>query len=571
MATRSRVFAVFGCLGLVVLAGVLLIVVGVKMTVQHLPANAMLHVEITGPIPERSSDDPLAELFGPRVASRQDLRDALVKAKSDRRIKGVRVKIRDCFAGLATVQEVREQLQAVAAAGKPTYAYLETAGEGYPGNTAYFLATGCEKVVLGPLGDLTLVGLKAEVPFIRGTLDKLGIEPDFPGIGDYKTARNFYIEKDFTPFHREMTSWLLSSVGRQVARGIASSRGMSEAQVQALMAQGPYSGSRALELKLVDAVEDWQSFADRTSNPNGEKLDVVGLHRYLRSGRPDRSGTPIAVVVAEGAIMRGESGFSPVPFFGGDVMGSETIARVFRQVRESDARAVIFRIDSPGGSAVASEIIRVEVERTAKEKPVVVSMANVAASGGYWITCGAQKVVADPGTITASIGVFAGHLAMARFWEEKLGVTWGELATSPNADLFGSLHPWTPEQRQVIQAWLDRIYDQFVERVAKARGLSREKVDSVGRGRVFTGEQALELGLVDRLGGFDAALEEARKLAGLGPEEPVELRFYPRRVRLLQRLLERDDEEQAAAWLERLVQGKAALPGPVWLPPIVIR
>lgn len=571
MAGRSKVFAVLGCLVLVVLGGVLAIVVGVKMTMRRLPSSAVLHLEITGGIPERSSEEPWAEFFGPREVSRQDLRDALVKARNDTRIKAVRVKIRDCFAGLATVQEVREQLQAVAAAGKPTYAYLETAGEGYSGNMAYFLATGCQKVVLGPLGDLTLIGLKAEVPFIRGTLDKLGIEPDFPGIGDYKTARNFYIEKDFTQAHREMTSWLLSSVGRQVARGIAQSRGMTEAQVQALMAQGPYLGPKALELKLVDAIQDWDSFAEETVKGEGENLEVVGLRRYLRSGRPDRNGTPIAVVVAEGAIMRGESGFSPVPFFGGDVMGAETMARVFREVRESDAKAVIFRINSPGGSAVASEIIRVEMERTAKEKPVVVSMGNVAASGGYWITCGARRVIAEPGTITASIGVFAGHLAMAKFWEEKLGVTWGELATSPNADLFGSLHPWTPEQRQVIQAWLDRIYDQFLERVAKARGLSRERVDSVGRGRVFTGEQALELGLVDRLGGFDVALEEARKLAGLRDDEPVELRFYPRRVEIFERLLRRDEEEQARAWLALLAQGKAALPGPVWLPPIVVR
>lgn len=571
MAKRSKVLAVLGCLVLVVVAGVVVIVVGVKMTVRRLPASAVLHLDIAGPIPEQVSEEPWTELFGPRVTSRQDFRDALVKAKNDARIKAVRVKIRDCFAGLATVQEIREQLQAVAAAGKPTYAFLETAGEGYPGNVPYFLATGCQKVVLGPLGDLTLVGLKAEVPFIRGTLDKLGIEPDFPGIGDYKTARNFYTEKDFTPAHREMTSWLLSSVGRQVAQGIAASRGMSEAQVQALIAQGPYSGPQALALKLVDAVEDWQAFAEKTAERDGEKLEVVGLRRYLRSERPDRQGTPIAVVVAEGAIMRGESGFSPVPVFGGDVMGAETMARVFREVRESDAKAVIFRIDSPGGSAVASEIIRVEMERTASKKPVVVSMANVAASGGYWITCGAQKVVADPGTITASIGVFAGHLAMARFWEEKLGVTWGELATTPNADLFGSLHPWTPEQRQVVQAWLDRIYDQFVERVARARGLSREKVDSMGRGRVFTGEQALALGLVDRLGGFDAALEEARKLAGLRADEPVELRFYPRRARIVERLLQREEEGEARAWLQLLLQGKAALPGPVWLPPIIIR
>lgn len=567
MGKPWKALGVLGCLMLVLVLGSAAIVLGLKLAARHVPAAAVLHIEIDGPIPERASDDPFAELLGPRVASRQDLRDALVKAATDSRIKAVRLKIHDCFAGLATVQEVREQLKRVAAAGKPTYAFLPTAGEGYAGNLPYYLATGCQKVSLGPLGDLTLVGLKAEVPFIRGSLEKLGIEPDFPGIGEYKTARNFYIEKDFTPAHREMTGWLLSSLARQVAKGIAEGRGLSETQVQVLMAQGPFSGSQARAHKLVDAIQDWDSFAEETSQQG--QLEVVSLRRYLRSGRPDREGTPVAVVVAEGAIMRGESGFSPVPLFGGEVMGAETIARAFRQVRESDAKAVIFRINSPGGSAVASEIIRTEMEKTARKVPVVVSMGDVAASGGYWITCGAHKVVANPGTITASIGVFAGHMAMGRFWEEKLGVTWGELATSPNADTFGTLHPWTPQQRQTIQTWLDRIYDAFLERVASARKLSREQVDEVGRGRVFTGEQALERRLVDRLGGFDQALEEARKLAGLSASEPVELRFYPRRIRPWTRLLQPNEEEARA--LKTLLEGRLLMPGPVWWPPMAVR
>jgi protease-4 len=569
MAKSWKVAGLLGCLVLLVALGSLALVVGVKLAASHIPQRALLHIEISGDIPERSSPDPLAEFLGPQVASRQDLRDALVKAKSDPHIKAVRVKIEDCFAGLATVQEVRELLRQVGEAGKPTYAFLHTAGEGYPGNVPYYLATGCKKVVVGPLGDVTLVGLKAEVPFIRGSLEKLGIEPDFPGIGDYKTARNFYIEKDFTPSHREMTAWLLSSLARQLAQGIAQARGLSEAEVQMLLASGPFSGPQALERKLVDAVQDWDSFAQETTKYEGRELEVVGLRRYLRSGRPDRSGTPIAVVLAEGTIMRGESGFSPVPLFGGNVLGAETLARAFRQVRDSDAKAVVFRINSPGGSAVASEIIRVEMEKTAKKMPVVVSMGNVAASGGYWITCGAQKVVADPATITASIGVFAGHMALEHFWEEKLGVTWGQLATSPNADTFGSLHPWTPEQRQVIQAWLERIYDAFLQRVSQARKLSREEVDALGRGRVFTGEQALARGLVDKLGGFDAALEEAKKMAGLEPEDPVKLRFYPRTEKVWQRLLRRDEEE--AKLLKLLLQGQIALPGPLWWPPMVVR
>ncbi|MGQ9835005.1 MAG: signal peptide peptidase SppA [Thermoanaerobaculaceae bacterium] len=570
MGESKRFAYALGCLLLVMGIGTLLIVVGVRMAAQHLPQNAMLHIEIFGDIPENGSESPFPELLGPKLASRQDLRDALVKAKNDKRIKAVRLKIHDCYASMATVQEVREQLQAVATAGKATYAYLPTAGEGSSGNMPYFLATGCQKVVLGPLGDLVLLGLRAEVPFIRGTLDKLGIEPDFPGIGDYKTARNFFTEKGFTPTHREMTAWLLDSLARQMAQGIASSRKLSFSRIQELMAQGPFSAEQALSHQLVDEVKDWSSFAKETSQTPQGKLEVVSLRRYLRAGRPDREGAPIAVVVADGGIARGESGHSPMPIFGGDVVGSETMARAFARIRESDAKAVIFRINSPGGSAVASESIRLEMEKTAKKIPVVVSMGDVAASGGYWITCGAQRVLADPGTITASIGVFAGHLAMAKFWEDKLGVTWGEMATSPNADTFGSLHPWTDEQKRMIQEWLDRIYDAFLERVSAARKLSREQVDAMGRGRVFTGEQALERGLIDRLGGFDAALEEAKALAGLKPDEPVELRFYPRPRPFLERLLSRFGDDEARD-LRELVRGKVTILGPVWLPPIRIR
>lgn len=568
---KSKRFAyALGCLLIVAGLGALLLVVGVRMAAQHLPQKAILHIEIFGDIPEGGGESPLSPFLEPRLVSRQDLRDALVKAKNDKKIKAVRLKIHDCSASMATVQEVREQLRAVAAAGKPTYAYLPTAGEGFSGNMPYFLATACEKVVLGPLGDLTLLGLRAEVPFIRGTLDKLGIEPDFPGIGDYKTARNFFTEKELTPTHREMTTWLLDSLARQMAQAIASSRKLSFSRVQELMAQGPFSAEQALAHGLVDDVKDWSSFAKETSQtPQGE-LKVVSLRRYLRAGRPDRKGAPIAVVVADGGIARGESGHSPMPIFGGDLVGSETMARVFARIRDSDAKAVIFRINSPGGSAVASEIIRLEMEKTAKKIPVVVSMGDVAASGGYWITCGAQRVLADPGTITASIGVFAGHLAMAKFWEEKLGVTWGEVSTSPNADTFGSLHPWTPEQKRVVQSWLDRIYEAFLERVSAARKLPREQVDAVGRGRVFTGEQALERGLIDRLGGFDAALEEAKALAGLKPEEEVELRFYPRSRSFVEQLLSRLGDEQAWDFRD-LVEAKVRVLGPVWLPPIRIR
>jgi len=573
MTSRSKAWVAVGAVLIVLGIGLLAIVLGTRYATRHVPGNTLLVVSISGPIPEMTADSPFGELFGPRVVSRQDLRDGLVQAASDPRVQKVVVKVGDLEAGFATIQEIHGLLQKVRKAGKETYAYLDTAGEFSPGNAQYVLASACKKVVLNPLGDVNLTGLAVRSPFIRGTLDKLEIEPDFPGIGDYKTARFFYTQKDFTPAHREMMQWLLDSITRQMVAGIASGRGMDPKQVERLVQGGPYVGPDALRVKLVDELNDWQAFLEENTTHPDRSLERLSLRRYLRAGRPDRSGTEIAVVVAEGTILRGESGYSPVPVFGGDVMGSETIARAFQQVRDSGAKAVIFRINSPGGSAVASEIIRAEMVRTAKKIPVVVSMGDVAASGGYWITCGAKRIVADPGTITASIGVYGGHLAMSRFWEDKLGITWGKLDGAPNAAIYGSLDPWTPEQKVFVQKFLDRIYDRFLKNVSASRNMPREAVDAIGRGRVFTGEQAKDRGLVDTVGGFDEALAAARELAGLRPDAPVELTFYPKARSVWQRLLERSDDAEARmqAMLREVLAGRSITPGPVWLAPIQVQ
>ncbi len=570
MTSRSKALLAVAAVVAVLAIGVLAIVLGARYATSHVPGQSVLAIEIAGPIPEITQANPLGELFGGRVVSRQDVRDALVRAATDARVRAVRVKVNEFQAGFATVEELRALLAAVGKSGKLTAAYLETAGEFAPGNGQYLLASACRRVVLNPLGDVNLTGLSARTPFIRGMLDKLGVEPDFPGIGDYKTARNFYTQKGYTSAEREMMTWLLDSLSSQMVAGIAASRGIEPARVQELMAKGPYLGPDARKSKLVDELADWATFVEETGKTATGHLEEVSLRRYLRAGRPNHSGATIAVLVAEGSIMRGGDGSS---LFGGDVMGSDTMARAWRQVRESDAEAVIFRINSPGGSAVASEIIRAEMVRTGARIPVVVSMGDVAASGGYWITCGARKVIADPGTITASIGVFGGHLAMSRFWEEKLGVTWGRLDGAPNADIFGSLDPWRPDQKAVVQKFLDRIYDAFLERVSAARKLTRTQVDAIGRGRVFTGEQAKARGLVDELGGFDEALTAAKQLAGIAPGADVKLEFYPKLRPIWQQMIDRSDGEEARlrAAIKELLSGRVQAPGPVWLPPIEVR
>jgi protease-4 len=573
MTSRSKAWLAVGAIAVILGLGLLTVVVGTRYATSHVPGNTVLLVDISGPIPEVTDESPFGELFGPRPVSLQDLRDGLVQAASDPRVQRVVVKVGDLETGLATIEEIRALLEKVRKAGKATYAYLDTAGEFSPGNAEYLLASACGKVVLNPLGDINLTGLAVRTPFIRGTLDKLEIEPDFPGIGDYKTARFLYTHKEYTPAEKEMMQWLLESLTSQAVRGIASGRSIDEKQAERLVLNGPYIGPDALKAGLVDELKDWESFLDEDASGPGRSLERIPLRRYLRAGRPDRSGAEIAVVVAEGMILRGESGYSPMPLFGGDVMGADTMTRAFQQVRDSDARAVIFRINSPGGSAIATEIIRAEMVRSGKKIPVVVSMGDLAASGGYWITCGAKRIVADPGTLTASIGVFGGHLAMSRFWEDKLGVTWGRLDGAPNAAIFGSLDPWTPTQRATVQNYLDRIYDAFLDRVSRSRNMTREQVDAIGRGRVFTGEQAKERGLVDALGGFEEALAAAREVAGLRPGAPVELNFYPKPRSVWERVLGRRDDSEARmqALLRETLAGRAVAPGPVWVAPLQIR
>ncbi len=571
-AHRGRWFLGLGCL--VLLAGVGLIVLAVGLMANPgTPSKAVLEITFDGPIVEISSDDPLQQVFGEGQMSYRGLRKALVAAATDERIVGVRIKLNRYAAGFGTTQEIRDLLQKVSKAGKHTAAYMDTAGEFTPGNLTYLVASACDELSMNPMGDVNLVGLSARSPFIKGTFDKLGIETEFPGRGKYKTARFMYTKTDFTPEQREMTGWLLDSLMDQLVQGVAASRSLDPAMVRGLIDRAPLLGDEAVKAGLVDHLEDWTAFTDRLKETFGKDAKTISLGRYVKA-LGDGHGAKIAVVTATGMIMRGKSGKSFSPLGGvSEVMGSETIAKAWRDVRRSPGvKAVIFRIDSPGGSAVASEVIRQEMARTAEKIPVVVSMSNVAGSGGYWITCGAKRIVADPGTLTASIGVFAGHLNTARFWKDKIGVTFGRMDRGLNANIYGDLENWTDEQRAIIDRMLDRIYGQFVQRVADSRGMTTEQVDAVGRGRVFTGQQALEKGLVDELGGFDTALAAAKKLAGIAEDAPVRLVDYPRPKPLWQRILQHQEEQAAVARaLQKVLEeGRIEQPGVAWMPPIVI-
>ncbi len=576
MAKARTVFIGAGCL-LIVLGFIIMVVLVRGLAAPSLPGEMVVSLRLAGPIAEVTAEDPIAELMGDQATSLSNLRSVLNRVAEDDRVRGIRLRIDSIGGGFATAQELRSLIARVGAAGKWTAAYMDTAGEFMPGNLVYYVASACDEVSMNPQGDLNLIGLSSRTPFIRGTFDKLDIQAEFPGRGDYKTARFMYTETAFTPEQEEMTGWLIDSLMGQLTLGIGDSRGMTAEEVRNLIDRAPFIGEESVEAGLIDRLEDWTSFNERLDEREPSAREI-GVRAYLQQSGKGHRGTKIAVVTGVGAIMRGSSGDSVNPLLGGEIMGSETIAKAFRDVGETPGvEAVVFRIDSPGGSAVASEIIRQEMVRVAAEVPVVVSMANVAGSGGYWITCGAQRIVAEPVTLTGSIGVYAGHVNTSGFWSDKLGVTYGRIDAGTNANIYGELENWTDEQRAIIDRMLDRIYDDFVERVSASRGMTPEAVDAIGRGRVFTGVQALENGLVDVLGGFDEALAEAKMLAGIDPDTEVELVHFPRPMSWWQELTRKRGSDQVTLqakidFLQKwMTSGTLDTPGVVWMPPILIQ
>ncbi len=576
MAQGRALFLGAGCL-LVVLGLIIAMLAVVGMREPALGGRAVLAVRLDRSVVERVPEDPLAEFAGEQPIGLRELRRALTHAAADDRIVGVRLRVDRYSGGIGVAQEIRDLLAEIRTAGKWTAAYLETAGEFTAGNLDYLIAASCDDVSLNPMGDVNLIGISFRFPFLRGSLDKLGIRAEYPGRGDYKDARFMYTNRDFTPAQREMMEWLGVSLTEELVEDIAASRGMEPDQVRHLLDRGPYLGEEAVISGLVDRVEYWREFVSRVDRES-DGAETVFLREYLRRGVGASSGPKIAVVTASGTILRGENARSVNPLMGGEIMGSETIARAFRNARTTrGVKAVVFRVESPGGTPLASEIIRQEMALTAEQIPVVVSMINTGASGGYWIACGAHRIVANRGALVGSIGVAAGHFNMDPFWADTLGVTFGRIDFGANANLYSTLEDWSDPQRLVIDRILDRTYERFVGLVADARDMTPEQVDSLGQGRVYTGAQAKAKGLIDEVGGFDVALAEARELAGIPPGIDIELVDFPKIRPWWKQFLSRRSAEEAAvrdavgAIEQAWSTGSLATPGTVWMPPVYIQ
>jgi protease-4 len=548
-----RLLALIG--GLVVLAVIVvaLVVVGIRMAKARVPGKTLLEVNLETGLLEYVPDDPLAQVMLKDKPTLRGTVEALKKASGDPKVVGLIATLGAAPMGMGQVQELRDAVIAFRAQKKTAIAYSETFGEAGPGNGAYYLATAFDEIWLQPSGDVGLTGFIFESPFLRGTLEKLGVTPRMDQRYEYKNAMNLFTERKYTPAHREAIEKVMTSFFAQVVRGTAQGRKLTEEQVRALVDRGPFLGQEAVEAKLVDGLAYRDEVYENAKKKAGAGAKLLYLGQYAkRAGPLHNKGKTVALIFGVGNVHRGKSDFDP--FTGDSSMGSDTVTAAFRSaIEDKDVKAILFRVDSGGGSYVASDAIWRETVRAKKAgKPVIASMGDVAGSGGYFVAMAADKIVAQPGTITGSIGVLGGKMLTTGFWD-KLGLTWDEVHTSANATMWTGTHDFTPAEWARFQGWLDRIYADFTSKVADGRKLPKEKVLELAKGRIWSGEDAKALGLIDEVGGYDVALKLAKQAAKIPETEDVKLEVFPARKEPLEKLLEGPPESSekaaVAAWV----------------------
>jgi protease IV len=498
--------------------------------------RTVLAWRLAGPVVERAPAERLPIPGYDPPSSVAGVYRAFRQARADDNVRGVALYIEETRFGLAKAQEFRRQLQALRAAGKFARCYLETAGEGTNGTLAYYLATACDRITLAPTGEVNLLGIYADSLFLRGALDKLKIEPNFNAVGRHKSAGELFTNYEHSPAAEEAIIAVLDSEFEQLVAGIAEARQLQPDVVRRLIDEAPLDAEQAIAAKLVDELAYPDEFRDGLEEPAGGEPRLVPIEDYGR--RSGSGGRRIAVVFAQGTILRGDGGIQP--WTDEVFLGSNDLGEVLDGLADDDSvAAVVLRVDSPGGSALASDLILRQVDRVQARKPVVASFSDVAASGGYYIAARAKKIVAEAGSITGSIGVVGGKLVTRRFQQELLGVSHDTLQRGRNAGLYSDLESFSPEQQATVERLMRRVYASFLGHVAAGRGMTTAAVDAVAGGRVWTGADAHRLGLVDELGGLDRAVELAREAAGIPEEARVRLVYYPEPPGILELLFRR--------------------------------
>ncbi|MBN1514409.1 MAG: signal peptide peptidase SppA [Phycisphaerae bacterium] len=544
--TRTRRFLA-ACLLMTLAASVVSAQIPGLTTVAE-PAK-IVHFRISGPMPERPTGESLS-LSMQQPVSLHELTERMSKARFDDSVKAVVLTFESPSMGLAQLEELRKAIELFRAVDKDVYIHADALSTGL-----YALACSASHVSVVPTGDVWLTGLYAESPYLRGLLDKIGVLPEFIQMGDYKSAGETLTRTGPSEPAKEMMNWLYGGLYESLVDMIAQSRQMPVDKVKEIIDNGPYTAEEAKAVGLIDSVQHAEDFTADLQKRYGMSAKLVrdygkkkgpsidfsnpfsafmGLLDEITKSSRESTGTAVAVVYVEGTIMTGSE--QPSPFGGSAGAFSSTIRRALDKAEEDPSiKAVVLRVDSPGGSALASEIIWNATQRVKAKKPLVVSMGNVAGSGGYYVACGADRIFADATTITASIGVIGGKLVTTDMWG-KLGITWYPHQYGANANLLNSAHPFTPKEREIITKYMEEIYGVFRNRVTEGRGDKLKKpIDELAGGRVFTGDQAKDLGLVDEIGTLSDAIKHAAAQASISE---YDIRVLPEPKNIMDVLLE---------------------------------
>ena len=529
---------------------------------QRATAPLILEIDLTDGLAERPVTDLLSGVIAFRKTRLSDVLDGLKKARDDDRVRAVVAKVGGGQSiGLAKSQEIRDAIASFRQSGKLTVAWAETFGEFTHGNLPYYLATAFDKIYLQPSGSVGVTGIAIEQLFLHDALAKAGIDFQSAKRHEYKSAADNLTERGFTGPAREAAERLTESVTEQIAAAIAERRGKTPEQARELLSNGPFLATQAKTDGLVDELAYRDEVYKDVRQTAGDGAILLYIARYARlaaltqkARRLPRNPREnfVALIHANGPIKHGRSGRGPM---GDGPMGSDTVSAALRAAgEEKNAKAVLLRVNSPGGSYTASDTIWREVNRIREQgKPVVVSMGDVAASGGYFISMAADVIVALPGTLTGSIGVILGKPVFAQLLD-RAGVTTDAVGQGERTRMFSATHPFTEDEWTRVNSWLDAIYEDFTAKVAQGRGMTAERVHELARGRVWTGADAKENGLVDELGGLSGAAAIARDRGGLPADAP--LRPYPR-IGPLDQLRPPESSEARPAAAARLAWGPA--------------
>lgn len=529
---------IFVLIVLFFIIGSILIFIGLnslfKTSEVRIKPNSTLILRLDRPIQEYPVDPFTERFFGAKVYSFHDLHEALKRAKEDDRIKSLLIIPTQVPISLAKAEELKKDIEEFKKAKKPVYAFIESTG-----NSGYFIASSADKIYAPPSAMFFISGIYSELPFLREFLDKIKIEPQLYHIGDYKSYSDTFTRKNMSEAHREQMNCILDSLYKTFTLKICENGRFDESEINEIIDKGLQTGDYLKSSKLIDDflyLEDVYELLKK-ENKTKDVLNKVEISSYIRDKRISLSTSKkaIGVVIASGEIVSGNQK--------GNIIASDRLCKLLEDARkDSSIKAIVLRVDSPGGSGLASDVIAKKIIEVKKEKPVIVSMSSVAASGGYYISCLADAIVAENSTITGSIGVVTGKFVFKGL-TDWAGINFEIMKRGKNADLFSPIQRFSEEQEKIVIEHMEEFYKVFLSRVAEGRKMTIDEVHKIAQGRIYSGEDALKIGLVDKIGGIDEAIELAKMKANIKKDEQVTLKYFPKPKSFFETFMNISDED----------------------------